>query len=419
MARFIDKNDLKSANVTVNGDGSFTVRYACDGVPTQRYDYLIVGAGLFGLTVAQQITERCGKNVLIIDRRSRIGGNAASHFDEETGIEIHEYGAHLFHTNIERVWEYANRFTKFTDYTHRVYATHGGEVYPLPINLGTINQFFHAHYTPAEAKAEIERQAGEYADIDPKNLDEQGKKLIGKPLFDAFIRDYTSKQWQTDATELPADIITRLPVRFNYDNRYFTAAHEGLPKDGYDQWFMNMSASQNIAICLDIDYQDDENPVCAGKTLGLVNTLYTGPIDRLFDYSHGELGWRTVDFDEVRYDEKDHFGCPVMNFSDKDVKYTRGIEFKNFNPERSDVIEKEKTVVWYERSRFAERGDEPYYPINSETNAAILEKYKDDVADIDRLTVGGRLGDYKYFDMDRTLDAALNAADSIVENLRG
>lgn len=417
MAYYIMTSSLMASTIDINDDGSFILHEP--GHPAARYDYLIVGAGLFGLTVAEQIAARAGKKVLVLDRRMRIGGNAASHFDEETGIEIHDYGAHLFHTNIERVWDYANRFTEFTDYKHKVYATHDGEVYPLPINLGTINQFFHTKYTPAEAKAEIEKQAGEYADIEPKNLDEQGKKLIGKPLFDAFIRDYTSKQWQTDATELPADIITRLPVRFNYDNRYFTASHEGLPKNGYGKWFDNMVGTNDITICLNTEYQDDENPVGMKSTLGKVNTLYTGPIDRLFDYRHGELGWRTVDFDEVRYDEQDHFGCPVMNFSDMDVKYTRGIEFKNFNPERTDVAAINKTVVWYERSRFAERGDEPYYPINSAKNAELLAKYKDDVKAVDKLTVGGRLGDYKYFDMDRTLDAALTMSDSIVENLRG
>lgn len=188
---------------------------------TQYPDLVIVGAGLFGLTVAQQAVEHTGARVRIIDIRDHIGGNAYSYFDEETGAEIHKYGAHLFHTSNKRVWDYVNRFTSFTNYVHRVYATHDGEVYPLPINLGTINQFFHAHYTPAEAQKLIAGQAGELAGTDPQNLNDKGIQLIGRPLYEAFIKNYTGKQWQTDPAELPASIVKRLPVRFNYDNRYF------------------------------------------------------------------------------------------------------------------------------------------------------------------------------------------------------
>ena len=206
----------------------------------QYPDLVIVGAGLFGLTVAQQAVEHTGARVRIIDIRDHIGGNAYSYFDEETGAEIHKYGAHLFHTSNKRVWDYVNRFTSFTNYVHRVYATHDGEVYPLPINLGTINQFFHAHYTPAEAQKLIAGQAGELAGTDPANLNDKGIQLIGRPLYEAFIKNYTGKQWQTDPAELPAAIIKRLPVRFNYDNRYFKDTWEGLPADGYTKWMERM-----------------------------------------------------------------------------------------------------------------------------------------------------------------------------------
>ncbi|WP_291531388.1 UDP-galactopyranose/dTDP-fucopyranose mutase family protein, partial [Bifidobacterium sp. UBA4282] len=269
-------------------------------------DLVVVGAGLFGLTVAQQAVEKAGARVHIIDVRDHIGGNAYSYFDEETGAEIHKYGAHLFHTSNQRVWEYVNRFTEFTDYVHRVYATHDGEVYPLPTNLGTINQFFRAHYTPAEAKALIEEQAGELAGKDPQNLNDKGISLIGRPLYEAFIKNYTAKQWQTDPSELPASIINRLPVRFNYDNRYFKDTWEGLPKDGYTAWFERMIDDPRITVELGVDFFDASQPYNkAALNAAGVPVVYTGPVDRYFDYELGDLKWRTVDFKEVRYDEDD------------------------------------------------------------------------------------------------------------------
>ena len=343
----------------------------------QYPDLVVVGAGLFGLTVAQQAVEHLGVRVEIIDVRDHIGGNAYSYMDEETGAEIHKYGAHLFHTSNRRVWDYVNRFTSFTDYVHRVYATHDGEVYPLPINLGTVNQFFRAHYTPAEAKALIAEQAGELAGTDPQNLNDKGISLIGRPLYEAFIKNYTGKQWQTDPKDLPAGIINRLPVRFNYDNRYFMDTWEGLPVDGYTAWMERMIDDPRIHVTLETDFFDESQPYNkAALAAAGVPVVYTGPVDRYFDYSLGELKWRTVDFREVRYDEGDHFGCPVMNFSDADVPYTRAIEFKNFNPERADRQNPDRTVVWEEYSRFAERGDEPYYPINTESDKALYARYE-------------------------------------------
>ena len=373
-------------------------------------DLVVVGAGLFGLTVAQQAVEKAGARVHIIDVRDHIGGNAYSYFDEETGAEIHKYGAHLFHTSNQRVWEYVNRFTEFTDYVHRVYATHDGEVYPLPTNLGTINQFFRAHYTPAEAKALIEEQAGELAGKDPQNLNDKGISLIGRPLYEAFIKNYTAKQWQTDPSELPASIINRLPVRFNYDNRYFKDTWEGLPKDGYTAWFERMIDDPRITVELGVDFFDASQPYNkAALNAAGVPVVYTGPVDRYFDYELGDLKWRTVDFKEVRYDEDDHFGCPVMNFSDADVPYTRAIEFKNFNPERHDSQNHERTVVWEEYSRFAERGDEPYYPINTEADKDLYAKYVELERTVPNTVFGGRLGTYKYYDMHQVIDTALTA----------
>ena len=382
-------------------------------------DLVIVGAGLFGLTVAQQAVEKHGAKVEIIDVRDHIGGNAYSYMDKETGAEIHKYGAHLFHTSNPRVWEYVNRFTEFTDYVHRVYTTHNGEVFPLPINLGTINQFFHAHYTPAEAKALIAEQAGELAGTDPANLNDKGISLIGRPLYEAFIKNYTAKQWQTDPSELPAGIIKRLPVRFNYDNRYFRDTWEGLPKDGYTAWMERMIDDPRIHVTLNTDFFDESQPLNKKALVGKVPVVYTGPVDRYFDYELGDLKWRTVDFKEVRYDEGDHFGCPVMNFADSDVPYTRAIEFKNFNPERKDSQNPDKTVVWEEYSRFATREDEPYYPVNTAEDKALYEQYAAKAAQEPKVVFGGRLGTYKYYDMHNVIYTALTAYEEQVAPLLG
>ena len=408
---------------------------------SQEYpDLVVVGAGLFGLTVAQQAAERAGARVEIIDVRNHIGGNAYSYFDERTGIEIHKYGAHLFHTSNKRVWDYVNRFTSFTNYVHRVYATHDGEVYPLPINLGTINQFFHAHYTPEEAKALIESQAGELAGKDPQNLNDKGISLIGRPLYEAFIKNYTAKQWQTDPSKLPAGIIKRLPVRFNYNNRYFKDTWEGLPTDGYTAWMQRMIDNPLIHVSLGVDFFNESQPFNKRALAEAgVPVVYTGPVDRYFDYALGELKWRTVDFKEVRYKENDHFGCPVMNYSDADVPFTRAIEFKNFNPERGEVgvdagcdagetsgeadfvpgksVKAGETVVWQEYSRAASREDEPYYPVNTEEDKALYARYAELAAAEPNTVFGGRLGTYSYYDMHNVIDMALRAYESQVAPL--
>ena len=380
-------------------------------------DLVIVGAGLFGLTVAQQAVEHTDARVKIIDVRDHIGGNAYSYTDERTGAEVHKYGAHLFHTSNKRVWDYVNRFTSFTDYTHRVYTTHDGEVYPLPINLGTINQFFHEAYTPDEARRVLSKQADELAGSDPENLNDKGISLIGRPLYEAFIKNYTAKQWQTDPSKLPASIIKRLPVRFNYDNRYFNDTWEGLPKDGYTEWFERMIDDPRIEVDLGVDFFDSSQPWNRDALVGRVPVVYTGPIDRYFDYKLGELKWRTVDFKERRYAEDDHLGCPVMNYADSGVPYTRAIEFKNFNPERHYLQNHDETVVWEEYSRFAERGEEPYYPVNTSSDQELYKKYSE-IADREPGVVfGGRLGTYAYYDMHQVIDSALTAWDAKISRL--
>lgn len=368
-------------------------------------DLVVVGSGFFGLTIAERAASELGLKVVVIDRRNHIGGNAYSAAEPETGIEVHQYGAHLFHTSNKPVWEYAHKFTRFTGYQHRVYTNHGGEVYPLPINLGTINQFFRSAYSPDEARALIAQQASEFASGDATNLEEKAISLIGRPLYEAFIRDYTAKQWQTDPTDLPAEVIARLPVRYNYDNRYFNDPYEGLPVDGYTAWIERMADHPNIEVRLDTDYFDEGQEVNKSATVGNVPVVYTGPVDRYFDYQGGELSWRTLDFEQEVLPVGDFQGIPVMNYADTSVPYTRIHEFRHFHPERDYPTD--KTVIMREYSRFATREDEPYYPVNTADDRESLLTYRGLQAGESGVLFGGRLGTYKYLDMHMAIGSAL------------
>jgi len=370
-------------------------------------DLLIVGSGLFGLTIAERAAA-AGRKVTILERRHHIGSNAYSEAEATTGIEVHRYGAHLFHTSNATVWEYVNRFTTFTNYVHRVYSAHKGVVYPLPINLGTINQFFQAAYSPAEARALIQEQAGEFDPASATNLEERGIGLIGRPLFEAFIRDYTAKQWQTEAKDLPASIISRLPVRYTYDNRYFNDTWEGLPTDGYTAWLERMADHPNIDVRLSTDFFDEAQPLNKAAVVGQVPIVYTGPVDRYFDYTEGELSWRTIDLEEEVLDIGDFQGTSVMNYPDADVPFTRIHEFRHFHPERADRYPKDRTVIMREFSRFAGRDDEPYYPVNTATDRERLLAYRELMAGEKDVHFGGRLGTYQYLDMHMAIGSALS-----------
>ena len=369
-------------------------------------DLVVVGAGFFGLTIAERAAAS-GRRVAVIDRRAHIGGNAYSEFEPETGIEVHKYGAHLFHTSNPAVWEYANRFTGFTDYVHRVYTTHRGIVYPMPINLGTINQFFRSALTPNEARALIRSQIDEFDVRSAENLEEKAIALIGRPLYEAFIRDYTAKQWQTEPRDLPAEVISRLPVRYNYDNRYFNDRWEGLPVDGYTSWLERMADHPNIDVSLSTDFFDGSQPISKPSVVGQVPVVYTGPVDRYFDYSEGSLSWRTLDFEQEVLEIDDFQGTSVMNYADADVAYTRIHEFKHFHPERADRYPDDKTVIVREYSRFADRGDEPYYPVNTPADRSGLLAYRDLARGESGVYFGGRLGTYQYLDMHMAIASAL------------
>jgi UDP-galactopyranose mutase len=368
-------------------------------------DLVVVGSGFFGLTIAERCANELGLHVLVLERRSHLGGNAYSEPDPETGIEVHVYGAHLFHTSNERVWEYVNRFTAFTPYQHRVFAKYQGQVYSFPMNLMLINQFFGTSHTPDEARALIAEQASEIDTAEAKNLEEKAISLIGRPLYEAFVKGYTAKQWQTDPKELSPDIITRLPVRYTFDNRYFNDTHEGLPVDGYTAWLTRMADHPNIEVRLDTDFFDVRE-----EYVGKVPIVYTGPVDEYFGSSEGRLSWRTVDLESEVVEVDDFQGTSVMNYNDADVPYTRIHEFKHFHPERTYLPG--KTVIVHEYSRFAEEGDEPYYPINTAEDRAKLLRYRDLAKKEPMVLFGGRLGTYKYLDMHMAIGSALSMFDN-------
>ena len=377
------------------------------------YDLIVVGSGFFGLTVAEQAASELGKRVLVVEKRSHIGGNAYSERDPETGIEVHKYGAHLFHTSNERVWEYVNRFTDFTDYQHRVFAMHDGTAYQFPMGLGLINQFFGRYYTPDEARALIKEQTEGLDPAAATNLEERGIALIGKPLYDAFVKHYTAKQWQTDPTDLPPEIISRLPVRYTFNNRYFNDTHEGLPVEGYAAWLERMAEHERIDVRLNTDWFEVADELRAENPDAPV--VYTGPLDRYFDYAKGRLGWRTLDFEREVLATGDFQGTPVMNYNDADVPYTRIHEFRHFHPERSDSYPADRTVIVKEYSRFAGEDDEVYYPINTPEDRQKLEAYRRLAAaesEENKVLFGGRLGTYQYLDMHMAIGAALSLFDN-------
>jgi UDP-galactopyranose mutase len=367
-------------------------------------DLLVVGSGFFGLTVA----ERCanlGLGVTVLDSRKHIGGNAYSEREPTTGIEIHRYGAHLFHTSHEAVWRYVNKFTAFTPYQHRVYTNHLGEVYPMPINLGTINQYFRSALTPDQARALIAQQGREIDSSKHTSLEQKAISLIGRPLYEAFIRGYTAKQWQTDPSQLSPDIITRLPVRYTYDGRYFSDKYEGLPVDGYTAWLERMADHPRINVRLSEDFLDD-GPYGKKSVVGHVPVVYTGAIDRYFDYSQGPLAWRTLDFEQEVLPVSDYQGTAVMNYADEEIPFTRIIEFRHLHPERSYT--NEATVIAREFSRFAAPDDEPYYPVNTQNDRVRLLEYRGLARREPDVFFGGRLGSYKYLDMHMAIAAALH-----------
>ena len=361
-----------------------------------KFDYLIVGAGLFGSVFAYEATQR-GKKCLVIDKRNHIAGNIYTENIE--GINVHKYGAHIFHTSDKAIWEYVNRFADFNNYINSPIASYKDELYNLPFNMNTFSKMWGIK-TPAEAKAII---AGQIANLnigEPRNLEEQALKLVGTDVYEKLIKGYTQKQWGRPCTELPAFIIKRLPLRFTYDNNYFNDRYQGIAIGGYTQIIEKMLAGSDVKT--DTDYFEfiKENPDIAEKT------VFTGQIDEFFGYRYGALGYRSVRFENEILDTDNYQGNAVVNFTDKEVPYTRIIEHKHF-----EFGKQEKTVISREYSAEWQPGIEPYYPINDEANNALYEKYKALAATRPDVIFGGRLGQYKYYDMDKVIAAALAAVD--------
>jgi UDP-galactopyranose mutase len=368
-------------------------------------DLVVVGSGFFGLTVARQAADELGLNVLVVEKRAHIGGNAYSDFDPVTGIEIHKYGSHLFHTSNERVWDYVNQFTAFNNYQHKVWAKHQGQLFPMPINLDTINQFFGKSFSSDQAKDFVQGQTDADDAASALSLEARAIALVGEPLYEAFIKGYTEKQWQTDPKLLPADVINRLPMRFTTEHRYFNDTYEGLPLGGYTAWLENMADHKNIQIRLDTDFFS-----IRAELDSAVPIVYTGPIDRYFNFEFGTLGWRTLDFHDEVVGVGDYQRTSVVNYPDLEVPFTRIHEYRHLHPERN--YQTESTFISREFSRFADATDEPYYPVNTEADRKQLSKYRELLKQENDVWFGGRLGTYQYLDMHMAIASALTLFDN-------
>ena len=375
--------------------------------------YVVVGAGIFGSVIAERIASVLNESVTVIEKRSHVGGNCYSEIDSETGIECHRYGSHIFHTSSETVWEYITKFGTFTNYRHKVLAVSGGKVYFMPINLKTLCDVHQCFITPSEAQKllSVERSDPALA----KNLEEKSIALIGKDLYEKFIRGYTEKQWEKKPRELPADIISRLPIRTNFNTDYFNDPYQGVPKDGYFMLFENLLSNSRIKVLLDTDYCAIRDEIPSDATI-----VYTGMIDEFFDYRFGTLEWRSLRFEWETLEQADFQGTTVVNYTDADIPYTRIHEFKHYHPERHEPYESNKTVICKEYSQTWNRGMEAYYPVNTDRNQVLLKQYQELAQKNPNVVFGGRLGCYRYWDMDKAVLAALNCFETqIKENYHG
>lgn len=368
----------------------------------KKYDYLVVGAGLYGAVFAHE-AKAAGKSVLVIDRRPNIAGNV---YTEETeGINVHKYGAHIFHTNNKKVWNYVTKFADFNRFTNSPVANYKGELYSLPFNMYTFNKMWGV-VTPEEAEAKIRQQREEAGITDPKNLEEQAISLVGRDIFEKLVKGYTEKQWGRDCKDLPAFIIKRLPVRFTFDNNYFNALYQGIPTGGYTKMVANIL--EGIEVILNQDYLDrkEEYDAMVDKV------IYTGPVDAYFGYREGYLEYRSVRFETEVLDQPNFQGNAAVNYTDRETPWTRIIEHKWFEfGKDASGNDLPKTVISREFSSEWKPGDEPYYPVNDEKNSELYNKYKELAAREENVIFGGRLGEYKYYDMDAVIASALEMSE--------
>lgn len=366
----------------------------------RKFDYLIVGAGLYGAVFAHEMTER-GKTCLVVEKRGHIAGNAYT--DKIEGIDVHRYGAHIFHTNDERVWEYVNRFARFNRFTNSPIANYRGEIYNLPFNMNTFNRMWGVT-TPQQARQRIDEQRRQAGITQPRNLEEQAISLVGVDIYETLVKGYTCKQWGRPCSQLPAFIIKRLPVRFTYDNNYFDALYQGIPVGGYTALVEKLL--DGIEVWLKIDFLENREELSRMAK----KIVYTGPIDAYFGYSLGALQYRSLRFETEVLDMDNYQGNAVVNYTDSETPYTRVIEHKHFA-----LGTQEKTVVTREYSAEWKPGDEPYYPINDDANGALYEAYKKLAEQEKGVIFGGRLGEYRYYDMDAVIRAALDRVEKEYE----
>ncbi len=364
------------------------------------YDWLIVGAGLYGAAFAREMT-KAGKRCLVIDKRDHIAGNIYT--EEVEGIQVHRYGAHIFHTSDKEVWEYVNQFATFNGYINAPVANYRGKLFNMPFNMNTFYQMWGVT-TPAEAQAMIDRQRAESGITEPKNLEEQAISLVGRDIYETLVKGYTEKQWGRPCDQLPGFIIKRLPVRMRFDNNYFNDRYQGIPEGGYTQMVANMLEGIEVRLGCDFFEHKEELMAQADKV------LYTGCIDRYFDFCYGDLEYRSLRFETEVLDEENHQGVAVVNYTDTEPAYTRVIEHKHFEygTQPKTVITKEYSATW-------SQGMEPYYPVNNEQNSALYQQYAALAAKEDKVVFGGRLGEYKYYDMDKVLRSALDCVARYID----
>ena len=358
------------------------------------YDYLIVGAGLFGAVFAHEAALK-GKKVKVIEKRNHIAGNIYTR--EEEGIQVHQYGAHIFHTSDKEIWDYVNQFAEFNRYTNSPVANYKGEIYNLPFNMNTFNKLWGV-VTPAEAQAKIDDQRAVLNGKTPENLEEQAISLVGTDIYEKLIKDYTEKQWGKPTTELPAFIIRRLPVRLTYDNNYFNDTYQGIPIGGYTQIVEKMLDHENIDVETNVDFFENKEQYMKDYP----KIVFTGMIDEFFDYKLGELEYRSLRFESETLDMENYQGNAVVNYTDAETPYTRIIEHKHF-----EFGNQAKTIITKEHSKTWEKGDEPYYPVNNDRNNHLYKSYKKLADEQGNVIFGGRLGHYRYYDMHQVIGAAL------------
>ena len=367
-----------------------------------NYDYLIVGAGLFGAVFAHEAALK-GKKVKVIEKRDHIAGNIYTR--EEEGIQVHQYGAHIFHTSDKEIWDYVNQFAEFNRYTNSPVANYKGEIYNLPFNMNTFNKLWGV-VTPAEAQAKIDEQRAVLNGKTPENLEEQAISLVGTDIYEKLIKDYTEKQWGKPTTELPAFIIRRLPVRLTYDNNYFNDTYQGIPIGGYTQIVEKMLDHENIDVETNVDFFVNKEQYMKD----FPKIVFTGMIDEFFDYKLGELEYRSLRFENETLDMENYQGNAVVNYTDADTPYTRIIEHKHF-----EFGNQEKTIITKEHSKTWEKGDEPYYPVNNDRNNRLYQSYKKLAEAHKNIIFGGRLGHYRYYDMHQVIAAALQCVRSEIK----